>query len=168
MDDSARVSERMLSLRKLAILAALALFAAAPAWAQDADADGILDGVDNCEFTQNALQEDRDLDGIGDACADADSDGLTDAVELFLGLHPDNPDTDSDFLIDGEEYHLLVFDPDLEDTFGFGLTDFEEMNLPGFPFDPAFAPSMNRLALATLATALFALGAWRTRSRGRT
>ena len=36
--------------------------------AADADADGILDGIDNCPVNANANQLDTDGDGIGDAC----------------------------------------------------------------------------------------------------
>ena len=34
----------------------------------DADADGVLDPVDNCPLTANANQADSDHDGVGDAC----------------------------------------------------------------------------------------------------
>jgi hypothetical protein len=35
---------------------------------QDADQDGVLNSIDNCPLTPNALQTDTDSDGIGDAC----------------------------------------------------------------------------------------------------
>ncbi len=34
----------------------------------DQDGDGVLNGVDNCEFDQNADQKDQDGDGAGDVC----------------------------------------------------------------------------------------------------
>ncbi len=45
---------------------------------QDTDADGVLDGLDNCRFTYNPDQEDYDGDDIGDSCdvcTDSDDDG---------------------------------------------------------------------------------------------
>ena len=43
----------------------------------DTDADGVLDGVDNCLFTANSGQADADGDTYGDACGpDYDNDGI--------------------------------------------------------------------------------------------
>lgn len=36
--------------------------------AQDADADGLMDGIDNCPLVPNPAQTDANADGIGDAC----------------------------------------------------------------------------------------------------
>jgi formylglycine-generating enzyme required for sulfatase activity len=44
------------------------LLAAVPAWAQDADGDGIPDGSDNCPQVANPTQADCDQNGVGDAC----------------------------------------------------------------------------------------------------
>ncbi len=46
----------------------------------DTDVDGIPDVIDNCPVVGNAGQEDRNADGIGDACqcGDVDGDGYTD------------------------------------------------------------------------------------------
>ncbi|MGA1223575.1 MAG: thrombospondin type 3 repeat-containing protein, partial [Phycisphaerales bacterium] len=51
-----------------ASLCALALLAAAPAFAQDADGDGVPDKGDNCPLVANPDQSDCDGDGVGDAC----------------------------------------------------------------------------------------------------
>lgn len=44
----------------------------------DTDSDGLVDQADNCPLVMNANQDDRDLDGVGDACDDdADGDGIS-------------------------------------------------------------------------------------------
>lgn len=52
----------------------------------DADGDGIDDAEDNCPAVPNPLQEDRDIDGAGDACDDDDdNDTFADTVEAYTG-----------------------------------------------------------------------------------
>jgi len=73
----------------------------------DTDGDGIFDGV---ELTDIDSPEDVDGDGIMDALdedniepVDSDDDGLSDNIEVSLGLDPNNPDSDSDGINDGLE-----------------------------------------------------------------
>jgi hypothetical protein len=55
----------------------------------DDDADGVLDGSDNCPWTYNPLQEDANANSVGDACeADSDGDGVLD----YQDCEPQNPE----------------------------------------------------------------------------
>ncbi len=77
----------------------------------DDDGDGLLDEEDNCPIDSNPDQLDSDSDGLGDVCdevedgadADADDDGLTNAEEVRVGTDPNNPDSDYDWILDGDE-----------------------------------------------------------------
>ena len=67
----------------------------------DTDADGILDGADNCPTLSNPDQRDWDTDGIGDACADSqppdtDDDGHPDPYDNCPEVpNPDQSDADN-------------------------------------------------------------------------
>ncbi len=68
----------------------------------------------------------------GENCSvDKDKDGLGKCDELKIGTDPNNPDTDGDGLLDGEEYLTYKTDPLNPDTDGDGLTDFEEVKSTG-------------------------------------
>ncbi len=54
---------------------------------------------------------------------DADNDGLTDAQEKILGTNPNNPDSDGDGWLDGEEYFVYFTNPLKADTDEDGLND---------------------------------------------
>jgi hypothetical protein len=58
---------------------------------------------------------------------DRDGDGLSDQQESIIGTNPDNPDSDGDGLLDGEEVLLYGTNPLVRDTDNDGLTDFEEV-----------------------------------------
>ncbi len=57
---------------------------------------------------------------------DRDGDDLTDIDEIEMGTDPDNPDSDSDGLNDGEEVIVYQTMPLIQDTDGDGLLDGEE------------------------------------------
>ena len=68
----------------------------------DSDGEGIGDGVDNCPFQANPLQEDMDGDGGGDACdPDIDGDGVANDMDTCILLaNPDQFDSDGDRFAD--------------------------------------------------------------------
>jgi len=58
---------------------------------------------------------------------DSDGDGLDDYTEVALGTDPDDPDSDDDTLLDGEEIYTWDTDPLDADSDDDGLTDAEEV-----------------------------------------
>jgi hypothetical protein len=83
----------------------------------DIDGDSVANALDNCPQVSNPAQADLDVDGEGDACDnDIDGDGLDNATELLLGTYPDNPDSDGDYLGDGDEVNVYGSDPGHDDT----------------------------------------------------
>jgi RHS repeat-associated protein len=66
-----------------------------------------------------------------DVHRDDDGDGLTNLEEIQLGTSIFLADTDGDGLTDWEEVHLYGTDPLLADTDGDGLTDFDEVHVYG-------------------------------------
>ncbi|WP_217702824.1 PHB depolymerase family esterase [Pseudoalteromonas sp. HF66] len=71
----------------------------------DADNDGVLDGIDNCPNVANADQADNDNDGIGNVCdstpdgetSDSDSDGVSDSLDNCpLVANSEQLDNDAD------------------------------------------------------------------------
>lgn len=83
----------------------------------DQDADGLVNAADNCATVPNALQEDADLDGHGDACDDdSDGDGTPDASDSL----PNDPNewTDADGVNDAIDNCLALDNADQLDTDG--------------------------------------------------
>lgn len=112
-----RTLRRFLTLLLVALLALTATAYGAPG---DQDDDGVADSSDNCSAIANPDQADRNLNGTGDACEDADKDGLTDRYELYTTYgsgtnlrrtNPDDDNTDDDGLKDGYEVNRTYGDP---------------------------------------------------------
>ncbi|MCU0512880.1 MAG: protein kinase [Anaerolineae bacterium] len=68
------------------------------------------------------------VDATATAVADPDNDGLSTFQEQALGLKPDDPDTDKDGLIDGDEVRIWNTNPLNPDTDGDGVKDGVEVN----------------------------------------
>lgn len=94
----------------------------------DTDGDGIIDYIEIELLELDYTKVDTDDDGITDDKEDYDNDGLSNLNEIKSFLKPNDPDTDDDGLIDGDEvdiYWTLPADPD---TDGDGAKDGWEIN----------------------------------------
>lgn len=58
---------------------------------------------------------------------DIDKDGLLNTDEEMMGTDPENPDSDGDGIIDGDEVHVYKTNPTNKDTDGDMLSDYEEI-----------------------------------------
>ncbi len=67
------------------------------------------------------------LVSCGEEFGDSDDDGLSNAIETSLGTDPNNPDSDEDGLLDGEEVNTYNTEPLVDDTDGDGLPDGAEV-----------------------------------------
>lgn len=98
----------------------------------DSDGDGLTDGQEILQLPNltNPTVADTNGDGVSDADADSDGDGLSNTVEFAKGLKPATPDTDGDTLPDGVEAgEDSTSDPLLFDTDADGLDDGTELLL---------------------------------------
>ncbi len=66
---------------------------------------------------------------------DSDGDGLSDKREELLGTDPNNPDSDNDGLLDGEEVDIYKTSPLDPDTDGGGIKDGVEVRYGADPLD---------------------------------
>ena len=88
---------------------------------QDSDDDTVRDDEDGCPL--NDIYADAENCGMGAVGSDRDRDGMSDVAEARMGTDPNNPDTDGDGLLDGEE-----------DNNGNGIWDVDEHE--SNPLDP--------------------------------
>ena len=107
----------------------------------DSDNDTVGDGCDNCPLVINRLQEDIDLNGIGDACEvspsacsdgiDNDGDGLADLADLGCTSFSDLAETNANVACDNGIDDDLDGNVDLNDAQCESPLDNSEASLPG-------------------------------------
>lgn len=95
----------------------------------DTDGDGLTDWQEVVFTGTDPLKFDSVTEGISDAKADSDGDGLSNAKEIELGTNSQNVDTDSDGLSDYDEINVYGTNPIKKDTDDDGIEDWDEVKL---------------------------------------
>jgi len=90
------------------------------------------------KIEQQNLSNDKMLDAALDKTRllDTDLDGLSNEEEKKNGTDPNNPDTDGDGLLDGDEVNFYHSNPTKSDTDGDGYKDGEEVRNGYSPIGP--------------------------------
>lgn len=104
--------------------------------AVDTDEDGLSDYQEFHITRTDPLIFDSVTNGVSDALADSDEDGINNIDEINIGTDPLSPDTDEDGLSDYDEvnvYHTDVKNPDSDND---QLTDGSEIKLGLDPLNP--------------------------------
>ncbi|MHA1908989.1 MAG: SBBP repeat-containing protein, partial [Candidatus Thorarchaeota archaeon] len=129
----------------------------------DSDSDLLSDGLEVFSYGTNPALNDTEGDGmpdgwevtysllplVDDSTGNDDTDNLTNLEEFNAGTLPNNPDCDSDTLLDGDEVKIHGTDPWLADTDGDTINDYDEIyvwfsdpndpNSPYLPKEPSFS-----------------------------
>lgn len=95
----------------------------------DTDADGLTDYQEVYMTGTDPVKYDSVAEGVSDAEADSDNDGLSNSNEIEIGTDPQDDDTDDDGLCDGEEINTYSTDPLMADTDEDGINDGDEVVL---------------------------------------
>lgn len=99
---------------------------------------GINDGAHAIDpVTEDVIASTLGLSTLATDPEDVDCDGLTNDEEIALGTDPNNPDSDADGLLDGEEVNTHGTDPLNPDTDSDGVSDGDEVTNGTNPTDPA-------------------------------
>ncbi len=88
---------------------------------------------------------------------DPDRDGLTNLQEYQKGTDPNNPDTDGDGLLDGDEVNKYHTNPLISDTDGDGIPDGVEITTGTDPLNKSSYDLKKAVAVSTLSPATFVL-----------
>ena len=99
----------------------------------DTDKDGLTDYEETYITGTDPTKYDSVTEGVSDADADSDKDGLNNKKEIELKTDPNSDDTDGDTLKDGDEISKYKTDPLKKDTDGDDLEDDDEFK---FNCDP--------------------------------
>lgn len=102
----------------------------------DSDDDGLIDYQEVYITGTDPTKYDSVTEGVSDAYADSDGDGLSNAQEIELGTDPKNTDTDGDTISDYDELYVHGTDPLIADTDGDTLSDADEIALGLNPLLP--------------------------------
>ncbi len=86
----------------------------------------VMFGFQNCGKSSFKLR--GGIDNLSGLNADDDADGLSNGVEQAGTTDPQNPDSDGDGLLDGEEVNTHGTDPMNPDSDGGGMNDGDEVN----------------------------------------
>ena len=90
---------------------------------------------------------------VGVQGQDSDKDGVTDDMEVALGIDPNNPDSDSDGLMDGMELEMRL-DPRNADTDQDGILDADD-SLPNIDNNRLFLYIGTVIAVLTIASLIW-------------
>lgn len=113
----------------------------------DSDGDGLPDGVEAGEASENSAGEIIYSVFSNPTVKDTDGDGLSDLEEADNGTDPYTRDTDDDRLDDHYEVKVIGTDPLSKDTDGDGHDDFfEDTHREDQGLDPLFAEEVTLCA----------------------
>lgn len=116
--------------------------------ADDLDADGVLNGVDNCPKAANAGQEDKDADGHGDVCdtCATPNPGASVCATTIQAVrdpsHPEHPPAGSVVLL--QDAYVTAVRPDTGSSRGFYIQDKSQEPFSGiFVFTASKSPGVS-------------------------
>jgi len=95
----------------------------------DTDNDGLTDYQEICLTGTDPVKADSVTEGVSDADADIDGDGISNAEEISLGTDPMSADSDNDGLSDYDEINTHHTDPLNNDTDGDSIMDGSEWKI---------------------------------------